>query len=81
MDWSGYRLIFLPNVALMSEETQTRIEGTLDRDLHTRLVAKGSFGLYSADGQTSYGPLHHALRLRHLAVEVPPWELVVVYCE
>ncbi len=56
MDWSGYRLLFLPNVALMDEQTRERIERTLAESPQTRLVAEGSFGLYSADGQSSYEP-------------------------
>ena len=56
MDWSGYRLLFLPNVALMDGQTRERIEGTLAESPQTRLVAEGSFGLYSADGQSSYRP-------------------------
>ena len=56
MDWSGYRLLFLPNVALMTDETRERIERTLDESPMTHLVAEGSFGMYSGDGQSSYGP-------------------------
>ena len=56
MDWAGYRVLFLPNVALMDEETRDRIERTLRESPETRLVAEGSFGLYSAEGQTSYRP-------------------------
>ena len=56
MDWSGYRLLFLPNTALMSDLLISRIEQTLDDSPQTRLVAEGSFGLYGADGQSSYRP-------------------------
>ena len=56
MDWSGYRLLFLPNVTLMTDELRGRIERTLADSPETRLVAEGSFGLYSADGQSSYRP-------------------------
>ena len=56
MDWSGYRLLFLPNTALITEALRARIERTLDESPDTRLVAEGSFGMYSADGQSSYGP-------------------------
>ena len=56
MDWSGYRLLFLPNVTLMDAETQERIEQTLQESPETHLVAEGSFGMYSADGQSSYRP-------------------------
>ena len=56
MDWSDYRLLFLPNVALMDDATRERIEQTLAESPQTRLVAEGSFGLYAADGQSSYAP-------------------------
>ena len=56
MEWSDYRLLFLPNVALMDSATRERIERTLDQNPQIRLVAEGSFGLYSADGQSSYAP-------------------------
>ena len=56
MGWSGYRLLFLPNVTLMDAETQERIEQTLQESPETHLVAEGSFGMYSADGQSSYRP-------------------------
>ena len=56
MDWSGYRLLFLPNVTLMNAETQERIEQTLQESPETHFVAEGSFGMYSADGQSSYRP-------------------------
>ena len=56
MDWSGYRLLFLPNVTLMDAETQERIERTLQESPETHFVAEGSFGMYSADGQSSYRP-------------------------
>ena len=55
-DWSGYRLLFLPNAALMTDALRNRIERTLDESPDTRFVAEGSFGLYSADGQSSYAP-------------------------
>ena len=56
MDWSGYRLLFLPNVTLMDGETQERIEQTVQESPETHFVAEGSFGMYSADGQSSYRP-------------------------
>ena len=56
MDWSGYRQLFLPNVALMDEATLASVRRTLGDSSGPRLVAEGSFGLYSDDGQSSYGP-------------------------
>ena len=56
MDWSRYALLFLPNVTLMTETAEQRILRTLEQHPKTYLVAEGSFGMYSADGQTSYAP-------------------------
>ena len=56
MDWAGYRLVFLPNVTLMTEELQNRLKRTLQDSPETHFVAEGSFGMYSPDGQSSYGP-------------------------
>jgi len=56
MDWSPYRLIHLSNAALMTKQLRERIERSLDENPDLRIVADGSFGLYSADGQSSYGP-------------------------
>jgi beta-galactosidase GanA len=55
-DWSGYRLVFLPNVTLMTDEVLDRIAVTLDGSPDTRLVAAGSFGMYSKNGMSSYNP-------------------------
>ena len=56
MDWSKYKLLFLPNVTLMEDDVRERIERTLSESPGTRLVAEGTFGMYSPDGQTSYRP-------------------------
>ena len=55
-DWSGYKLIILPNVSLMTEGVRNRIESTLEASPGTRFVAEGSFGLYSDNGLSSYNP-------------------------
>jgi beta-galactosidase GanA len=56
MDWNGYRLLYLPNLALMTDKAQERIIRTLEQSPQTQLVAEGSFGMYSDDGQSSYRP-------------------------
>jgi len=56
MDWNGYRLLYLPNLALMTDKAQERIARTLEQSPQTQLVAEGSFGMYSDDGQSSYRP-------------------------
>ncbi len=55
-DWTGYDLVFLTNVALMTDEVRERIDRTLAESSSVRLVAEGSFGMYSDNGLSSYGP-------------------------
>ena len=55
-DWSGYDLVFLSNVALMTDEVGDRITKTLAGSSTMRLVAEGSFGMYSDNGVSSYDP-------------------------
>ena len=55
-DWSGYDLVFLTNVALMTDEVGDRIAKTLAGSLTVKLVAEGSFGMYSDNGVSSYSP-------------------------
>ena len=56
MDWSPYRVVLLPNVALMDEEMRSRILQTWEKSPDTCIVAEGNFATYSADGQSSYHP-------------------------
>ena len=59
MDWSDYKLIIMPNLALMSDEVTERIVSTLKQNPDTKLVAEGNFGLYSDNGLSSYNPPEH----------------------
>ena len=56
MDWSGYRLLVLPNVALMSDATREHLARTLDENPDMHVLIEGSFGTYADDGQSSYNP-------------------------
>ena len=56
MDWSGYKIVFLPNTALMTDDLRAKIEETVASSPETRIIAEGNFGMYSADGQSSYRP-------------------------
>lgn len=56
MSWSGYRLLFLPNTALMTDELNDRIIQTLKENPETKLVTEGAFGMYSSNGMSSYSP-------------------------
>ena len=55
-DWSGYDLVLLSNVALMTNEVRERIATTLAESPKTRLVAAGSLGMYADNGLSSYAP-------------------------
>lgn len=55
-DWTGYDLLFLANVTLMTDEVRNRISRTLIDNPDVRLVAEGSFGMYSDNGLSSYHP-------------------------
>ena len=55
-DWASYDVVFLTNVALMTEEVRDRIAKTLAGSPTVKLVAEGSFGMYSDNGLSSYGP-------------------------
>ena len=55
-DWSGYDLVFLPNVALMTDEVREGIDRTLAESSTVKIVAVGSFGMYSDNGLSSYDP-------------------------
>jgi hypothetical protein len=56
MDWSRYRAVLLPNVALMDEPLRARILQTWEASPDTWMVAEGNFATYSQDGQSSYSP-------------------------
>lgn len=55
-DWSGYRIVFMPNAALMTGDLRDRMNRTLTESSNTALVAAGSFGMYSSQGLSSYRP-------------------------
>ena len=55
-DWASYDLVILSNVALMTGEVRDRIARTLADSPTVRLIASGSFGMYSDSGLSSYDP-------------------------
>ena len=55
-DWASYDLVILSNVALMTGEVRDRIARTLADSPTVRLIASGSFGMYSDNGLSSYDP-------------------------
>lgn len=54
-DWSSYKVVYLPNVALFDPETVQQIKQTLKKT-KTHLVADGNFGNYTESGHFSYSP-------------------------
>ena len=56
MDWSDYKAIYLPNVALLDGETIEKIKGVLKNQPETNIVADGNFGSYVETGHYSYSP-------------------------
>ncbi|MDP7578441.1 MAG: beta-galactosidase [SAR202 cluster bacterium] len=56
MDWSGYKLLFLPNVTVMTAQICEKIQRTLIENADTHIVAEGSFGMYAYNGISSYNP-------------------------
>ena len=59
MDWTDYKLVIIPNLALMTDEAANRISATLKQNVSTSLVAEGNFGLYADNGLSSYNPPEH----------------------
>ena len=56
MDWSGYKVIYLPNVALLDEGTIAKIKETQQDPSSGYLVADGNFGSYVGTGYNSFAP-------------------------
>ena len=59
MDWTHYKLVIMPNLALMTNKVANRISETLKQNLTAALVAEGNFGLYANNGLSSYKPPEH----------------------
>ena len=56
MDWSGYKLIYLPNLMLLDESLIRKIRGVMKNQPHTHVFADGLLGTNSATGRFSYNP-------------------------
>ncbi len=56
MDWSGYRLVYLPNFALLDVDAIVRLRGLLEQSTGPKLVADGYFGTFAGKGHWSYKP-------------------------
>ncbi len=56
MDWSGYKVIYLPNVALLDEGTIGKIKETIQDPRGAHLIIDGNFGSYVGTGYNSFSP-------------------------
>ena len=55
-DWSPYRVVWLPNTALVEAATLDRIAGAVARKSGPCVVADGNLGSYAESGRFSYAP-------------------------
>src|SRR5204863_8394993 len=56
MDWSGYRIVYLPETVCLDRQLIDRISGTIRRSERTCLIADGLFGTNASNGSFSYDP-------------------------
>ncbi len=56
MDWSPYKVVYLPHCAVLDDTAVTRIRGVLEDGTGPNLIADGYFGTFSGKGHWSYQP-------------------------
>ncbi len=56
MDWSTYKVIYLPNFAVLDEVTITKLRGVVQNSTGPQLVADGHFGSFAGKGHWSFCP-------------------------
>ncbi len=56
MDWSQYKLVYLPNFALLDDIAVARLRGVLQDDAGPAIVADGHFGTFDGKGHWSFEP-------------------------
>jgi hypothetical protein len=56
MSWSGYKLVYLPNLAVIDEPTADRIRAALAGDAGPRILASGHLGTFAREGHWSFRP-------------------------
>ena len=56
MDWSQYKLVYLPNFAVLDATALKKLRLVLDRCPQTHVIAAGHFGSFSEKGHWSYRP-------------------------
>ena len=55
-DWSSYRVVWLPNAALLEAATVDRIAGAVGQESGPCVIADGNLGSYAESGRFSYAP-------------------------
>lgn len=55
-DWSPYRVVWMPNTALLDAATVKRVAGAVAREAGPCVVADGNLGSYAENGRFSYAP-------------------------
>ena len=55
-DWSPYRVVWLPNTALLDTATVDRIAGAVAQESGPCVLADGNLGSYAESGRFSYAP-------------------------
>ena len=55
-DWSPYRVVWLPNTALLDAATVKRVAGAVAREAGPCVVGDGNLGSYAENGRFSYAP-------------------------
>ena len=55
-DWSPYRVVWLPNTALLDAATVKRVADAVAREAGPCVVADGNLGSYAENGRFSYAP-------------------------
>ena len=56
MDWSGYKVVCLPNFAVLDEAAVGRLRKVLQDPKGPRLIIEGHFGTFSGEGHWSFLP-------------------------
>jgi hypothetical protein len=56
MDWSEYKLIYLPNFAVLDEKTIAHLRQSLTTQTGPSIIADGLFGSFAAKGHWSFHP-------------------------
>ena len=56
MDWSEYKLVYLPNFAVLDADAIRVLRSLLERADGPKLIADGYFGTFSGKGHWSYKP-------------------------